>query len=56
MINRALPIKPRHFKSMIKDDELGRQAAEIEQTKSASAEETRRKIKEAMESRYTAPD
>jgi hypothetical protein len=44
------------FKSMIKDDELGRQAAEIEQTKSASAEETRRKIKEAVESRYTAPD
>jgi hypothetical protein len=40
---------------MIKDDELGRQAAEIEQDKSVSPKDSRRKIKEAMESRYTAP-
>lgn len=43
------------FQSVIKDDELGRQAAEVEQDESVSPQDSRRKIKDAVESRYTAP-
>lgn len=43
------------FKTMIKDDELARQAAQVEQDKNASPKDSREQIKEAVESRYTAP-
>ncbi|MBV8051566.1 MAG: HAD-IIB family hydrolase [Acidobacteriaceae bacterium] len=43
------------FRSVIKDDELGQQAAEIERDNSLSPEESRHRIKEAVERRYTAP-
>lgn len=43
------------FESMIKDAELTAQAAEIEQAKHASAQDSRQRIKEAIEARYTAP-
>ncbi|HEY6765648.1 MAG TPA: HAD-IIB family hydrolase [Candidatus Sulfotelmatobacter sp.] len=42
------------FESMIKDQELARQAAEIEQG-GFSPQESRQKIREMVESRYTAP-
>jgi hypothetical protein len=43
------------FKAMIKDEELARYAAEIEQDQTISPQESREKIKEAISSRYTAP-
>ncbi|HKU26954.1 MAG TPA: HAD-IIB family hydrolase [Candidatus Sulfotelmatobacter sp.] len=42
------------FKTIIKDEELARQAAEIERDPQTSAGESREKIKEAVDSRYTA--
>lgn len=45
----------RWFKTMIKDEELARCAAEVERDTSFSPEESRRKIKDAVVSRYTAP-
>lgn len=42
------------FKSMIKDDVLARQAAKVQRDKRASPKDSREKIKEAVESRYTA--
>jgi hypothetical protein len=43
------------FKSMIKDEELARHTAEIERNDASSPQESRKKIKEAISSRYTAP-
>ena len=44
------------FRTMIKDNELARSAAEVgEQDRTASPQESRQKIKEAITSRYTAP-
>jgi len=43
------------FESMIKDNELKRQAAEIEQDQNLSPRESRERIKQVVESRYTAP-
>lgn len=43
------------FESIIKDEELKRQAEEIERDPSASPHESRRKMKEVIEARYTAP-
>ena len=43
------------FESMIKDNELKRQVAEIERDPNASAQESRERIKQAVEARYTAP-
>jgi hypothetical protein len=43
------------FKSMIKDDELERQTAAVEKDKSASPKDSRQRIREVVESRYTAP-
>jgi hypothetical protein len=39
---------------MIKDDELARQAAEIGDDRTLSAADSRARIKELIESRYTA--
>ena len=44
------------FTSMIKDPELGKQASRIEEDSSASPQETRRRIKEIIDIRYTAPE
>ncbi len=43
------------FRTMIKDDELARSAAEVERDSTASPQGSRQKIKEAITSRYTAP-
>lgn len=43
------------FESMIKDEELKRQTVEVEQNMNASAHESRERIKQAVEARYTAP-
>jgi len=43
------------FDSVIKDKELGRQAEQVEQDQGVSAQESRRRIREAVETRYTAP-
>jgi hypothetical protein len=43
------------FESMIKDNELKRQAAEIERDPNASPHESRERIKQVVEARYTAP-
>jgi hypothetical protein len=43
------------FESMIKDNELKRQAAEIEQDPNTSPSDSRERIKQAVEARYTAP-
>jgi HAD superfamily hydrolase (TIGR01484 family) len=43
------------FESMIKDEELKRQAAAIEQDPNISPQESRERIKQAVEARYTAP-
>ena len=43
------------FQTMIKDEELKRQAEQIERDKSASAQDSRERIKQAVETRYTAP-
>lgn len=45
----------RWFRDAIKDDELAEQAAEIESSGSITAEEGRRRIREAIEARYTLP-
>ncbi|PYQ39447.1 MAG: phosphoglycolate phosphatase [Acidobacteria bacterium] len=42
------------FKTVIKDEELARQAAQIEGDQAASAEHSRERIREAVDSRYTA--
>jgi hydroxymethylpyrimidine pyrophosphatase-like HAD family hydrolase len=44
----------RWFRDMIKDDELARQAAEIGDDRTLSAADSRARIKELIESRYTA--
>ena len=43
------------FETMIKDNELKRQTAEIEHDQNVSAHESRERIKQAVEARYTAP-
>lgn len=43
------------FESMIKDDELKRQAAEVEPDRNLSPQQSRMRIKQAVEARYTAP-
>lgn len=43
------------FQTMIKDEELKRQAEEIESDPNVSAQDSRERIREAVESRYTAP-
>jgi hypothetical protein len=43
------------FKSMIKDDELERQTAAIEQDETVSPKDSRQRIRNVVESRYTAP-
>jgi hypothetical protein len=43
------------FRTAIKDEGLAAAAAEVEATPDASPEETRRRIREAIEARYTAP-
>ena len=43
------------FETIVKDDELKRQAAEIERDHNLSAQESRDRIKQAVEARYTAP-
>jgi hydroxymethylpyrimidine pyrophosphatase-like HAD family hydrolase len=43
------------FRSIIKDNELGHQAEQIERDHGISAQESRQKIREAVETRYTAP-
>ncbi|HLQ35915.1 MAG TPA: HAD-IIB family hydrolase [Chloroflexota bacterium] len=45
----------RWFERAIKDDQLGADAAEIEQDEDLSAEESRRRILAAIEERYTLP-
>jgi HAD superfamily hydrolase (TIGR01484 family) len=42
------------FKTIIKDNELAREAAEIERDETASPEDSRERIREAVDSRYTA--
>ena len=42
------------FKTIIKDEELARQAAEIEQDPHTTADESRERIREAVDNRYTA--
>jgi hypothetical protein len=42
------------FKTIIKDEELAREAAQIEHDSDASAENSRERIREAIDSRYTA--
>lgn len=43
------------FESMIKDEELKRQAEQVEQDRNVSPHDSREKIKQAVEARYTAP-
>ena len=43
------------FESKIKDDELKRQAAQVEQDPDATPQDSRERIKLAVEARYTAP-
>jgi hypothetical protein len=43
------------FESIIKDSELAREVAAVEQNKDASPRESRKKIKQTIESRYTVP-
>jgi hypothetical protein len=43
------------FETIVKDNELKRQAAEIESDQNISAQESRERIKQAVEARYTAP-
>jgi hydroxymethylpyrimidine pyrophosphatase-like HAD family hydrolase len=45
----------RWFETMIKDEELAATAREIERNGSPGAENSRKKLREAVESRYTAP-
>jgi hydroxymethylpyrimidine pyrophosphatase-like HAD family hydrolase len=45
----------RWFESMIKDEELAASAREIERNGSQDVAENRKKLREAVESRYTAP-
>lgn len=42
------------FKTIIKDEDLARQAAEIERDQAASPQDSRERIREAVDSRYTA--
>ena len=42
------------FKTIIKDEELAREAAEIERDEAASPEDSRERIREAVDGRYTA--
>ena len=42
------------FKTIIKDEELARQAAQIEGDQTATPEHSRERIREAVDSRYTA--
>jgi hypothetical protein len=42
------------FKTIIKDEELAREAAEIERDEAASPEDSRERIREAVDTRYTA--
>ena len=44
----------RWFREYIKDEELFEEAAQVEQEESANARESRRRIREAIERRYTA--
>jgi len=41
------------FREIINDDDLAQIVAKVEQDKHTSARESRRKVKEAIESRYT---
>jgi hypothetical protein len=43
------------FETMIKDNELKRQTADIEQDQNLSPRESRERIKQVVEERYTAP-
>jgi hypothetical protein len=43
------------FRSIIKDDELADEAAQIEQNQGFSARESREALRIAIESRYSAP-
>lgn len=43
------------FLESIKDEGLAKEAAEVEADKSLSAEESRARIREAIQRRYTAP-
>jgi phosphoglycolate phosphatase (TIGR01487 family) len=43
------------FETIVKDSELKRQTAEIERDQNISAQESRNRIKQAVEARYTAP-
>ncbi len=43
------------FESMIKDPELKRQAEEVEKDTAVSAQDSRQRIREVIEARYTAP-
>jgi hypothetical protein len=43
------------FRSIIKDDELADEAAQIEQNQGLSARESREALRSAIESRYSAP-
>jgi intein/homing endonuclease len=43
------------FKDIIKDEELARQAAEIEQDEKMSAQESRKQVRQIVETRYTSP-
>jgi len=45
----------RWFREFLKDDELAANTAGIEHDNQLSAEESRRRIKELIQSRYTAP-
>ena len=45
----------RWFKEVIKDDDLAQVAAESEEDDAVSPEESRKRIKQAIEKRYTAP-
>jgi hypothetical protein len=43
------------FRNVIKDDELASKAAEVEQNGELSARDSRERIRDAVEERYTAP-
>lgn len=43
------------FRNVIKDDEMAREAAEIEADKSLSPDESRKRLREIVSRRYTAP-
>jgi len=45
----------RWFRDMIKDSELADEIAEIEQDRGLSPQESRERVKEAVNRRYTAP-